>query len=913
MKYNLQKIEKKWQKYWETKKFYNAKDGIAGKRNFMMLAEFPYTSGNLHIGHWFTYSIADIFSRYLRMSGYNVMNPIGFDAFGLPAENAAIKSGTTPEVWTKKNISYMSKQLQSIGATFDWSRVVDTSKPDYYKWTQWIFLKLYEKGLAYRAATKVNWCPKDKTVLANEQVVNGLCERCDTPVIQKDLTQWMFKITDYSDALIDDIKDLDWPETTKLAQINWIGRSEGTLIKFKVKSLKLKVEDVEVFTTRPDTLFGATFIVISPELAQKWINVGWQAGDQVKKYIFDSLRKKEIDRLTEVGDKTGVDVGIKAINPANKEEIPVWVADYVLGGYGTGAIMAVPAHDQRDFEFAKKFNLPIKPVVLKNTGRSYSYVMGVNGEDLKKIGVEVVEQTKDGFFKIKIPFENLELYKKFIRQSMKPHFWNEFTTPNGFYFIFKHKDGQLEELELNENTNNLIDRYGMTFNDREPNEKPENVYSWLAKNGFYKKILIHQDSGVMINSGKFDGMDSEKAKWEITKFVDGERKTQYKLHDWILSRQRYWGVPIPMINCSTCGYQPVAEKDLPVKLPPLKNFKPADDGRSPLAKAKEWLKVRCPKCGGVAERETDTMDTFVDSSWYFMRYTDPKNKKEFASKTKMNEWLPVPMYIGGREHNTMHLLYARFIAKALHGLGLIDFNEPFISRRNHGVIMGPDGKRMSKSRGNVVDPDVEVKKYGTDAVRINFAFMGPFDQDYAWNNSSINGIIRFLNRVWEFVNRYDDDVRPNPKATTILNKYTKEIGDDIKELKFNTGVSGLMKLLNELESHEISKKEYETLLKLLSPFVPHIVEELWFSVLKNKKSIHLEKWPEYDEKLLAEEKTKLIIQVNGRVRDMLEVKKGLSEEEVKKLAFNSDNVKKHITGEIKKIVYIQDRIINLVV
>jgi len=775
IKYNPQKIEKKWQKYWETKKICCAKDSVVGQKNFMMLAEFPYTSGNLHIGHWFTYSIADIFARYLRMSGYNAMNPIGFDAFGLPAENAAIKSGITPELWTKKNISYMSKQLKSIGATFDWSRIVDTSKPDYYRWTQWIFLKLYEKGLAYRAATKVNWCPKDKTVLANEQVVNGLCERCDTSVIQKDLTQWMFKITDYSDALIDDIKDLDWPETTKLAQINWIGRSEGAKIKFTLTDISGQKDGkhfVEVFTTRPDTLFGATFVVISPELAQKWIDVGWNTDKKVKDYISISLHKKELDRISEAGDKTGVDSGIKAVNPATNEKVPVWVADYVLGHYGTGAIMAVPAHDERDKEFAQKFNLPISDN----------------------------------------PLRSMEEVMRLLREK----------------------------------------RAG----------KPQKIY---------------------------------------------------RLRDWILSRQRYWGVPIPMINCSTCGYQPVTEKDLPVKLPPLKNFKPADDGRSPLAKATKWLKVECPKCGDMAERETDTMDTFVDSSWYFMRYTDPKNKKEFASKTKMHEWLPVPMYIGGREHNTMHLLYARFITKALNSLDLVDFNEPFLSRRNHGVIIGPDGKRMSKSKGNVVDPDVEVKKYGADAVRINFAFMGPFDQDYAWNNSSINGIIRFLNRIWNFVNRYDANIKPNLEAQRILNKFIKEIGEDVKGMSFNTGVSGLMKLLNELESHQISKEEYETLLKLIAPFAPHIAEELWFGVLKNKKSIHLEKWPEYDEKLLAEEMIKLVVQVNGRVRGTIEVKKGLSEGEANKLAITSESVKKHIIGEVKKVIYIQDRIINIVI
>ncbi|MDP3697711.1 MAG: leucine--tRNA ligase [Candidatus Taylorbacteria bacterium] len=831
-KYNPQKIERKWQRYWETKKFYNTKDSAKGKKNFMMLAEFPYTSGNLHIGHWFTYSITDIFARYLKMNGYNVMNPIGFDAFGLPAENAAIKSGTTPELWTKKNISYMSKQLKSIGATFDWSRTVDTSKPDYYRWTQWIFLKLYEKGLAYRAETKVNWCPKDRTVLANEQVVNGLCERCDTPVVQKDLTQWMFKITDYSDALIDDIKDLDWPETTKLAQINWIGRSEGTKIKFMLSVGVLHYsEPLEVFTTRADTLFGVSAVIISPELAQKWIRESFEVDDEVEEYIKKSLDRREMDRQGST-EKTGVPTGIMVTNPINGEKVPVWVADYVLGHYGTGAVMLVPAHDQRDWEFAKKYNLPAPMVVCPNW-----------------------------------PDKNCPILTK-----------------------------------------------------------------------------AYEDDGHLVDSDRFTGLTSEEGRKKITEELKlkglGDFQKTYRLHDWILSRQRYWGVPIPMINCPTCGYQPVAEKELPIKLSPLKNFKPADDGRSPLAKAKDWLKVKCPKCGGESERETDTMDTFVDSSWYFIRYTDPKNKKEFASKTKMNEWLPVPMYIGGREHNTMHLLYARFITKALHGLGLVDLNEPFISRRNHGVIMGPDGKRMSKSRGNVVDPDIEVKKYGTDAVRINFAFMGPFDQDYAWNNSSINGIIRFLNRVWNLFekskikNQKSKLQSKNQDFEIKLNQTIKKIGDDIKDLKFNTCISELMKLLNEFESvvssGRILHTAYYTLfLKLLAPFAPHLSEELWSrlhsqsrildsrsesgQIPKTYKSIHLEKWPEYDEKLLVEEKIRLVVQVNGRVRDTLEVSKGLSEEEAKELATKSENVKKHITGEIKKVIYVQDRIINFVI
>jgi len=773
-KYNPQKIEKKWQKYWETKKIYNTKDSVAGKINVMHLTEFPYPSGNLHIGHWYAFALPDIRARFLRMyktgagDRYNVMYPIGFDAFGLPAENAAIENGIHPEKWTKQNVAYMTKQLKSMGTTFDWSREVSTIDPDYYKWTQWMFIKFYNAGLAYRAPTRVNWCPKDKTVLANEQVIDGRCDRCGSEVVQKELTQWMFKITEFRDELIDDLDKVDWQDTAKLGQRNWVGRSEGALIKFQIQNSKLQIP---VFTTRPDTIFGATFIVLAPEheLVKK-ITKDTQLG-QVNNYLEKTKKKTELERLAEVKEKTGVFTGAYAINPANGEKIPIWISDFVLPHYGTGAIMAVPAHDQRDFEFAKKFDLPIKEINLDN---------------------EILKQ--------------------------------------------------------------------------------------LSKKGL------------------------------------AGRKITYRLHDWILSRQRYWGAPIPMINCPDCGYQPVAEKDLPVKLPPLKDFKPSNDGRSPLAKAIKWLKVRCPKCGGQAERETDTMDTFVDSSWYFIRYTDPKNKKEFASKDKMRKWLPVYYYLGGAEHTTMHLLYSRFFTKALYRLGFLDFDEPFKNRRNRGIILGPDNQKMSKSRGNVIDPDIEVKKYGADAVRMYLAFMGPYLNGGSWNPNGITGVYRFLNRVWNFVRRYNPRVKPNPKAVGILNKYIKGMGYDIDNLSFNTGVSGLMKLLNELESHEISKKEYETLLKLLAPFAPHLAEELWQGVLKNKKSIHLENWPEYDPKLIKEETVDLVIQVNGRTRDVIKAPRDLSESEVRDLALASEKIKKHISGkEVKKFIYISNKLANVVV
>lgn len=818
MKYNPQKIEGKWQRYWKGKKIHETKD--TGKKNFMLLAEFPYTSGNLHIGHWFTYSVADIFARYLRMNGYNVLYPIGFDAFGLPAENAAIKNKTSPALWTKKNIKRMTKQIISIGAAFDWSRLIDTSDPDYYKWTQWIFLKLYEKGLAYRDKTQVNWCPKDKTVLANEQVVNGCCERCDTPVEQRELIQWMFRITSFADVLVDDLNPpaggLDWPETTKLAQQNWIGRSEGARIKFNL-DMPGQPEGkhfAEIFTTRPDTIFGATFLVVSPELVKKWMDTSWAAPKEVEGYVENSLKKTDLQRQEEAGEKTGINTQIKAIHPLTGEKIPVWVADYVLSGYGTGAIMAVPAHDERDYQFAKKFNLEVKKVII--------------GRDNKEI----------------------------------------FT-----------------------------------------------------------------DYGVLIDSGEFTGLSSQEAIKKIIQKLGennmGRPEKNFRLHDWILSRQRYWGAPIPMIYCKECarlpagrtggpdgqGYVPVPEKDLPVKLPKLNDFKPAEDGKSPLARAAGWLKVKCPSCGGEAERETDTMDTFVDSSWYFIRYTDSDNKEEFAEKEKMKKWLPVPMYVGGQEHNTMHLLYARFVTKALNSLNIVEFSEPFLSRRNHGVIMGPDGKRMSKSRGNVVDPDSEVKKYGADVIRINFAFLGPFDQDYSWNPNSLNGISRFLNRVWNFADKGNYiGAEENKETLRALNKAIKNITDDVKDFKFNTAVSELMILMNTIEKYGADIGTFKTFIKILSPFAPHLAEEIWIDVLKNKTSIHLEAWPEYDEKLLAQEKINLVVQINGKIKDLIEVKPGLSEEEIKEIVMTSDKIKKQIEGKtIKKFIYIRNKLTNLVI
>jgi len=790
--YNTGKIEKKWQKIWEKSGIYKVKDKVKDKKNFYHLVMFPYPSGDLHMGHWYNYAPADVYARLKKMQGFNILSPIGFDAFGLPAENAAIKNKIHPRTWTYKNISVMKKQLKSMGAIYDWSREVITADPDYYKWTQWMFLKIYEAGLAYKKKTLANWCPKDQAVLANEQVIDGRCWRHpDTLVIQKKVDQWMFKITDYAEDLIKSLEKLDWPERTKLMQKNWIGKSEGAVVKFQISNSKFQEKRfIEVFTTRPDTLFGATYVVLSPDHPLVEEITTKEQKEKVRHYVANAHLKTELERTSLEKEKTGVFTGSYATNPVNGEKVPIWISDYVLMTYGTGAIMAVPAHDERDFEFAKKFNLPI---------------------------IKVIE------------------------------------------------------------------------------------------------------GGLLINSGKFTGLESADARKRITKWLKsrglGDFSTQYKIRDWIISRQRYWGAPIPIVYCKKCGIVPVPDKNLPVKLPPLKNFKPAAGGKSPLARVKSFINTRCPKCKGKATRETDTMDTFIDSSWYFLRYADPKNKKQFANRQKLNSWLPVNMYIGGVEHAVLHLLYSRFFVKVLKDLGYLEFDEPFTALRHQGIIFGEDGQKMSKSRGNVVDPDGLVKKYGADTVRMCLCFMGEYSQGGPWSPTGILGIKRFLDGIYtkfsifnfKFSNTKDQELQK------LLHQTIKKVGEDIENFRFNTAISALMILWNKLKNQNFEKDNVETFLKLLSPFAPHFAEELW-SKLGNKKSIHLEPWPKYEEQLLEAGEYELIIQVNGKMRDKVKVSKKLEQPEIEKLVLSREIVKKYIgTNAIKKVIFVPNRLINIVI
>ncbi len=955
MTYDFHKIEKKWQAAWKKKGQYSAKDQVKGKDNFYHLVMFPYPSGNLHIGHWYNFAPADVYARYMRMQDKNVMSPIGFDAFGLPAENAAIKNGIHPEKWTMKNIKMMRTQLESMGNSYDWSRMVVTCLPDYYKWNQWLFLQLFHKGLAYRKKAPANWCPNDKTVLANEQVVDGKCERCGTDVVKKDIEQWLFKITDYAEQLLNDLDKLDWPERTKLAQKNWIGRSEGAEIDFAVKGLK---EKIKVFTTRPDTLFGATYMVLAPEhplvanllasqmKSEKALPAGRQGianWGEVEKYIAATKKKTDIDRLAEGKEKTGVELkSIKAINPANKEEIPVFIADYVLSTYGTGAIMAVPAHDERDIEFARKFNIPIRYVIDPVTGspqknpaekdkivalveNAKGEILTINwganaggrlliggtvesGEDIVKTAKrEVLEETG---------YRNLKLID--VSKERVHHQYFSYNRNKGF---LAHTTLVYFRLENNEKDEQVLD----------DTEKGKFSVEWVTKDQVRKEIneslhrytfdkfiegTAYSGDGVLINSGKFNGLTSEGAKGKITEFVGGTTKVQYRLRDWLISRQRYWGTPIPIIHCPKCGEIAVPEKELPVKLPPLKDFKPADDGRSPLARNKKFLHTKCPKCGGAAERDTDTMDTFVDSSWYYLRYVDPKNKKRPFDPLRVKKWLPVNMYIGGAEHTVLHLLYSRFFTKFLRDIGLIKFDEPFKALRHQGIILGPDGQKMSKSRGNVIDPDKLVREFGTDAVRTYLCFMGEYSKGGPWNPTGILGAVRFLERFRKFFENYNPKKKDSDKEIQpLIHKTIKKVGDDIASFQFNTAVSALMIMLNELEQKPgaVGKSDFEMLAKLIAPMAPHMAEELWVSVLKNKPSIHFSSWPKYDAALTKENEFELVVQINGKVRDSFRVPIDITEAEAKKLTLEREVVKRYLAGrEVKRVIYVPGRLISIV-
>ncbi|MFZ8847819.1 MAG: leucine--tRNA ligase [Minisyncoccia bacterium] len=802
MGYPFKKIEKKWQKIWAKNNFkiWHAKD-FKGKKIYI-LDMFPYPSGEgLHVGHIEGYTGTDILSRYYRMNGYNVLHPMGWDAFGLPAENYAIKMKKNPMNFVPKNIKRYKKQMIMMGLNYDWRREINTTDPNYYKWTQWMFLKMYEKGLVYEKAAPINFCPSCKTGLANEEVVQGRCERCGSLTEIRYLNQWHIRITAYADRLLEDLDELDWPENVKEMQRNWIGKSEGYEIDFKIIDQEYKIT---VFTTRLDTIFGVTFLVLAPEhpLCLKIAKEEYYFS--VKNYIEDVLKKPERERKIEE-EMSGVFTGSYAVHPFTGEKIPIWISDYVLYSYGTGAIMGVPAHDSRDHEFAKKFNLKIIPV----------------------IGPEKNKEPDS------LPFENY---------------------------------------------------------------------------------------GYLINSFDFNGLDSKTAILKIGEELEnkniGKKAIYYKLRDWVFSRQRYWGEPIPLVRCPKCGIVPLKEKDLPLKLPKVKSYEPTGTGQSPLKNIQKWVKTKCPKCKGPAERETHTMPQWAGSCWYYLRYIDPKNKKEFANYKKLKYWLPVDIYVGGVEHAVLHLLYARFWHKFLYDLGLVPTKEPFKKLVNQGLILGPDHEKMSKSRGNVINPDEVVEKYGADTLRMYEMFMGPFEEVKPWDTQGIIGVHRFLNRIWELTKKIKKEKIKKEKDQEILrelNRLIKKVSEDIENFKFNTAISAMMEFINFISNKKVSIETWKTFVKLLFPFAPHISQEIW-SLLGNKSLLDYEKWPKYDPKYIEEKTRKIIIQIDGKKRDEIEILEDqIDIEKLKEIVLNRPRVKKFLENKkINKIILAQNKILNIV-
>src|SRR3990167_6363587 len=1086
--YEHKAIEKKWAKQWEKDALYKTSDKAKGKDNYYLLVEFPYPSGNLHVGHWYAFAVPDILARFRRMQGKNVLYPIGFDAFGLPAENAAIKNKLNPRKWTLGNIEYMKKQIRSMGTSFDWSREVVTCDPAYYKWTQWLFLQLFKAGLVYRKETTVNWCPKDKTVLANEQVVNGKCERCDSEVVQKQMLQWNIKITDYAERLLGDLDALDWPKEIKESQKNWIGRSEGAEIDFPLTGavkddsrflllhgreslskgeyqpwLKAELEKrgyevevvdmpnpgepndgeqadyvekhctldertvvvghsfggvvalrllerghkvrrvvlvstpfsgkfldgkvrksvtaackkgfdfgtikknartfmvvpddkdpvvpasdaqtyvkelgamfmagkgssphfasakepdvlmmcaptIRVFTTRPDTLYGATYLVLAPE--HPWVSLALQKYgftkpiisdvEEVHAYVEKSKKRTEIERLAEEKEKSGVELkGVKAVNPATGKEIPVWVADFVLGHYGTGAVFA-DAHDVRDYAFAKKYGIPLKetlePLVVRTAGAD-AIREGEPFTDRNSVMAFVQHWSEDKYLAVKYKpvdvrgcvsggmnegedavaaakreiaeetgYANARLVRK-LGGTIHSKYYSDNRKVNTFAhftpMLFKLGDGTQVDIAPDEKSRHEV--FWVSAKEMSAFIKHED---WRIAWSRVQADACYAGKGILFDSAEFDGLTSDEA---IPKIADrfGRRVVKYKLRDWIVSRQRYWGVPIPIIHCPNCGAVAVSDKELPVKLPEVKDYLPEGSGKSPLAKVKKFVDTACPKCGGKAKRETDTLDTFVDSSWYFLRYTDPKNPKAFASKAKQAKWMPINLYSGGAEHTTMHLLYSRFWHKALYDMGLVADAEPYTRRMNRSIILGPDGQKMSKSHGNVIDPDEVVARLGADTVRMYLAFVGPYNEvsSFPWNPDGVVGVRRFLERVWKI----GTVTRTNSSSDTVerlLHKTVKKVGEDIAALKFNTAISALMVLLNAVEKNgSISAQQWSVFLKLLSPIAPHIAEELWHEA-GHKKSIHLEIWPAFAPALLKDENITIVIQINGKMRGDVQV------------------------------------------
>ena len=934
-KYVSQDIESNWQKHWEETGLYATREDAA-RPKYYFLTMLPYPSADfLHIGHWYVMTPSDARARYMRMKGYNVFYPIGFDAFGLPAENAAIKHGIHPFKWAWDSIQVMRQQLHTMGAMWAWDREAVSCLPEYYKWTQWFFLKFYEAGLAYKKMSPVDWCPQCNTTLAREQVWGDdrHCERCETPVIKKDLDQWFFRITNYADELLDYSK-IDWPERIRAMQTNWIGRSEGADVTF----MSEQSDPIVVFTTRPDTLWGATFMVFAPEhpLVDKLTTA--EQRQAVEEYKFQAGRQSEIDRLSTEREKTGVFTGAYAINPVNGARIPIWIADYVMMGYGTGAIMGVPSHDERDSQFALKFGLPIIPVIDRNDGVAKSLVFpGSVGEGfadiLRQEGFEFyaapVGNRGDGLFVTLRGAEQMDRYIALMRAHIGPDNWNEVV---GARWTFIFSDG-VREFDSVQADREILARCKAI----EPNvREARTVMEMLWGLEFYRDTLIHHEHGTMINSGPFTSTPGDVAVKKVTEWLErksvGKYAVNYRLRDWLISRQRYWGAPIPIIYCPECGTVPVPFEDLPVRLPEDAEFLPT--GESPLKFHKGFRYTTCPKCGGPAERETDTMDTFLCSSWYQYAYVTPYRKEEEPlhredcpwNPDAGRYWMPVDIYTGGPEHAVMHLLYTRFFTKVMRDIGLVDFDEPMMALRNQGIILGPDGARMSKSKGNVVLPDALVDRMGADTVRAYLMFGWRWEQGGPWDSKGIEGIQRFLHRVWDCVltpgkpaagQSSDDEVRALRRRT---HQTIKRATDDMEAFAFNTYIANLMEFINTLtkakdalHGTEAWNEATRTLILLLAPPCPHIAEELWERI-GGTYSVHQQAWPQWDAEVAREEMIELPVLVNGKVRDRITVPVDVTEEQATEAAFATEGFKRHTEGkQVVKVIYAAGRLVNVVV
>ena len=1146
-RYDPKKIEPKWQKYWATQKTFAVKEDKK-KEKFYGLIEFPYPSGEgLHVGHPRPFTAMDVISRKKRMEGKNVLFPIGFDAFGLPTENFAIKTGKPPAEVTKKNIANFTRQLKMLGFSFDWSRQVDTTDPNYYKWTQWLFLQFYKHGLAYKKNQPINWCPKDKIGLANEEVVNGCCERCGTAVEKRNKEQWMLAITKYADKLLEGLKDVNYIERARVQQENWIGKSEGAEVVFPLHMIPGQPDNkhsVTVFTTRPDTIFGVTFLAISVELAQSWVDIGWQASEDVKKYITETVKDRAAATTREEQEKTGVNAGIVAINPVSKEQVPVWITNYVMGGVGTGAIMGVPAHDERDFDFATKFGLPIKQVVAQK--------ITVTGAAAPRQGKELTNRTvvtgiiynqkNDSFLLLRRSDKEVSFVGGTIEagESSVEALHREIIEETGYTNFeikkaaFPNFFGSGYKLRTDKNCLDFEHFYIVELNneDRQEISKEElakqepfwvlrtqvadtitlttHQYMWDV---YSKNKICFSENGTAINSDFLNGLQTFEAKEKMIAWLEehkiGKRQVNYKLRDWVFSRQRYWGEPIPLVYCENCknqkqkallihgfeasadsnwlpwlkaglekqgfevfvptlpnsnhpdlsqwlatlqpyfnklgecdvvvghslgskaalhlleaskkkighvylvasaiglleerdwgkferewkgsdvkalrkfwdkpvnwkavdkavlnknlilsdddpyikkethknlppgwfyqlwsgfghfqqkqvpkllqmileskntGWIPLPESELPLKLPKVEKYQPTDTGESPLAAITKWVNTKCPNCGKPAKRETDTMPNWAGSSWYFLRYADPENAKQFASMEKLKYWMSVDWYNGGMEHTVLHLLYSRFWNQFLYDIGTVPTSEPYKKRTSHGMILAKGGEKMSKSRGNVVNPDEMVDQFGADALRTYIMFMGPFDQAVEWDTNGLVGVRRFLEKVWGLQDKINKKASVDKKVQTLLHQTIKKVTEDIEGMRFNTAISKMMELVNEMSRVEqISAADYSLFVKLLSPFAPHICEEIW-SMLGHKKSISFEQWPQYDEKLTVESEITLAVQVNGKLRDTLTVAADISEEDAKKVVLASEKIQKWLEGgEPKKIIYVKGKLISIVI